>query len=808
MAKMTEDELLGIVDNEERAALGYLTGELAQQREKALKYYLAEPFGNEVEGRSQVVDTTVADTVEWILPSLLKIFTASGQAVEFEPTGPEDVQQARQAGDACNYVFFKQNNGFLILYTWFKDALIEKNGVVKYYAENYTKSKKESYRGLTDEQLTMLVKDDGVEVLTHQAYDDPIAKIQIAQASQMAQSMGQQMAQPPVPQLHDVMIETKKDSTRICVEPVPPEEFLITPRHNSVSLEGCTFCEHRSKKTISDLLLMGYKEKDLEDVGYDDDMTEISGEYLARRRYTEEQFPMDQSDDVRRSVWCREAYIEVDFDGDGITELRKVFSVGKKILENEEVDQIPFAAISPIIMPHRYAGQSVAEIIMDLQLIKSTLWRQMLDNLYLANAPRKAVLSTQGGMVYANLDDLLSSRPGGIVREYQPNAVRDLETPFVAAASFPMLQYIDETKANRTGITKYNQGTDADSLNHTAHGISQIMGASQQRIELIARVFAETGVKDLFKGILKLLSQSGLREMVIHLDNQFIPVDPREWNTEWNMTVTVGLGTGNKDQQLMHLQMIGQAQEKLMGAGLTNIVTPQNLYKTAAKIVENAGYKHVEEFFTDPTGTQPPQPRPDPETIKGQVEIQKKQMDGQSSLQVEQIRAQLETSLKQIDAQSRIEVARISASAQIEVEAMKAQYVDALRSKEIAAEAELEIFRANANAHVEQARITAERDKAAMGNHTQLQTAALSAQTQKETAQQKAKDTQDKSRNPRGEDVKKSDNVIAGVTKALEGVQKTHEQLVNSLQSKPTKRVTRVLRDEKGNLTGAETIEQ
>ena len=803
---MTEDELLSVVENEERAALGYMTGELAQQREQALKYYLAEPFGNEVEGRSQVIDTTVADTVEWILPSLLKIFTASGQAVEFEPTGPEDVEQARQAGDACNYVFFKQNNGFLVLYSWFKDALIEKNGVVKYYAEDYQRTKKESYKGLTDEQLTMLVKDDGVEVVTHQSYPDPIAQQQIQEAMMHAQQMGQQMAMPPVPSLHDVTIEVKKSATKICVDPVPPEEFLTSPRHNSISLEKCTFCEHRSKKTISDLIEMGYKEKDLEEIGYDDDMTEISGEYLARRRYTEEQFPQDQADDARRSVWCREAYIRVDYDDDGIAELRKVFSVGKKVLENEEVEFIPFACITPTIMPHRWAGQSVAEIVMDLQLIKSTLWRQMLDNLYLANAPRKAVLATQGGMVYANLDDLLSSRPGGVVREYQPNAVRDLETPFVAAASFPMLEYIDQTKSNRTGITKYNQGTDADSLNKTARGINQIMQASQQRIELIARIFAETGVKDLFKGIMRLLSKSGLREIVIRLDNKFVPVDPRQWNTEWDMTVTVGLGTGNKDQQLMHLQMIGAAQEKLMAAGLTNVVTADNLYTTSKKLVENAGYKHVEEFFTDPKVSPPPQPRPDPEQIKGQIVMQKAQMDQQTTQFQEQLRAQLEQSLKSIEAQSRVEVARISAAAQIQVAQINAGATDQVEMRRLAAEAELEIFKANNQAQTEQGKMAVEREKTHVAANSQREQALLSAQTAHETAQQKSKDAQDKARNPRGDDVKKSDNVISGVTEVLKNVQETHKQLIESL--KPKKHVTKVLRDDKGNLIGAESVSQ
>lgn len=781
---MDESELLGIIDNEERAALGYLTGQLAEEREKALKYYLGRPFGNEVEGRSQVVDTTVADTVEWILPSLLKIFTASGQAVEFEPTGPEDVEQAHQAGDACNYVFFKQNNGFLILYTWFKDALLEKNGVVKFYSEDYTKKKKEKYRGLTEDQLTILVKDDEVEVLEHTSYPDPIAQEQIQQALMMGQKP------PPIPNLHDVQIEITNESSKVCIEPVPPEECLISPRHNSISLEGCPFFEHRSKKFVSDLIEMGYSEKDLEEVGYDDDMTEISGEYLARRRYTEEQFPMDQDNEKRRSVWCRDSYIKVDWDGDGVSELRRVFSVGKKILENEETSFIPFAALTPIIMPHRYVGMSVAEIVMDLQLIKSTLWRQMLDNLYLANQPRKAVLATQGGMVYANLDDLLSSRVGGIVREYQPNAVRDLETPFVAAASFPMLEYIDSTKENRTGVTRYNQGTNADSLNKTARGITQIMQASQQRIELIARIFAETGVKDLFKGILRLLSQSGLRELVIRLDNKFVPVDPREWNTEWDMSVTVGLGTGNKDQQLMHLQMIGTAQEKLAGAGLTNIVTPQNLYKTAVKLVENAGYKHPEEFFTDPSSAPPPQPKVDPEQIKSQTEIQKKTMEGQLVQYQEQVRAQLEQSLKQIEVQGRIETARIAASAQIEVEAMKAGYVDALRSKELAAEAELEIFRANTQAHIEQAKINA----AQQAEGLRAQVSENSSIRQAESSKSKQQPANDK-------------HVIDGITKVLEKVHAGQTQITEALK-KPSKRVSKVLRDKDGNITVVESVEQ
>ena len=663
---MDERELLKTIQDEEHAALGYHTGELASEREKALEYYLQFPMGNEVEGESQVVDSSVRDTVEWMLPSLIRVFAASGRIVEFEPVGPEDVDASDQASDGVNHVFWKQNNGFLVLYEWFKDALISKNGVVKYYYEERETNRKETYNGLTEDQLALLIADDNVEVLAHTANEG----------------------------LHDVQIEVKRSKGTVRVESIPPEEFLISPRHNSISIEGCPFAEHRSRKTISDLVEMGFDPKDLEEIGTDEDFTEISGEYLARRLFTEEQFPDDERDGPQRAVWVREVYIKTDYDGDGIAELRRVIVAGNKVLSNEEADHIPFAAITPNIMPHRFIGVSVAEEIMDLQEIKSVLWRQILNNLYLSNHPRKAVLASQGGQVYANLDDLLSSRVGGIVREYQPNAVRDIETRFVAGAAYPMLEYIDQQRMNRTGVNQLSSGLDADAINKTARGAMLAENKSAEKVELIARIFAETGVKDLMRGILRELNKYHMRPMMLRMHGHFVPVDPRNWDTEWDLTVNVGLGTGNKDQQLGHVMNIGNFQKELVAAGKTHMVTDANIYATGKKIVENAGYKHVDEFITDPRTSAPPQPPPDPEIIKEQGETQRVQMKLQADAQKTSANGDLEMVKAELSSKTQETIGAMNSQTQLALERMRQEYENFRQERELRAEAEFKVFEA------------------------------------------------------------------------------------------------------------------
>jgi hypothetical protein len=619
---VTETELLALISTEEQQAIGYQYGTLSSEREQAMDYYMGRAFGNEVEGKSQVISTDVRDAVEGMLPSLLDMFTSSKEAVEFEPVGMEDEQQAKAATALCNYVFYKQNNGFLLLYQWFKDALLQKNGVVKFWYEDDEKKTKETYENLNELELFQLLQTPNLEVSATKEREDGTMEIEVTVTDK---------------------------SGKVCVRNVPPEEFLITPKHNSVDLQECLFVAHRQRLTVSELKEMGY---DVTDESGDAGM-EFSPEYLSRRQFPEETLENDPADPALRRVWVTECYMRVDYDGDGVAELRKILRCGQLILENEECDYIPFAAVTPIIMPHRFYGLSLADLVMEIQYHKSILWRQMMDNLYLTNNPRNLVLENQ-----VNLDDLLTSRVGGIVRQRVPGAVTPLETNFIAGQSFPMLEYLDSVKENRSGVTRYNQGTDADSLNKTATGISRIMNASEQRIKLVARIFAETGVKDLFRGILHCLQKYSTAPMQLRLLGNVTVIDPRQWKTQWDVTVNVGLGTGDKSQQLVQLQTIATVQKELLMAG-KQWVTDENLYNMARKISESAGFQHDGMFFTPPANIPPAEPPPDPEMMKLQAESQISQAELQQQAQEKAISAQMQKYVADLQAETQKEVIMI-----------------------------------------------------------------------------------------------------------------------------------------------------
>lgn len=686
---MDDSELLRILTHEEQNAYGELTGDLADQRSEAMKFYLGQPFGDEIEGRSQVVSSDVYDAVEGMLPSLLEIFTGSEKAVEFSPQGMEDVQSAKQATEACNYVFYRQNNGFLILYTWFKDALIQKNGIVKFYYEDKEDRRKESYKGLTDQQLAQLVQDPSVEVLSHEAYPDP-------QPQQMAMEGGGMQ----IPMLHDVEILYVNKYGKVCVENVPPEEFKIAKRHTSVSLQNCPFCSHDRAMTRSDLKAMGYEVSE-EDMGEEEDPKYNHPEAIARGLVTNDNsFDLDDSPDpAMRKAMVKESYVRVDYDGDGVAELRRILRVNKKILENEETDYIPFAAVTPNIIPHEFFGLSVYDTVGDVQYYKSSILRAMQDSLFLAIMPRLKVQSTPSGVPKANLDDLLTARPGGLVREYEPNAVNPLEMRFVGQQAFPMVEYWDSVKENRLGVTRYNQGVDADSLNKTAHGISAIMSAGQQKIRLVARIFAETGVKDLFKGIQHCLSKYSSKPMIMRLTNGFVPVDPRQWKTQWDMTVNVGLGTGDKQVQLQQLGAVFAQQMQFLQMGKGHMVSDKNLYSTAGEMVENAGLKHVESYFTDPTKVPPPQPPPPPpEIIKIQADAQIRGAELQQAAQSEERTRNTDLQKEALRAEVEKFVSELKSNTDIAIARMEIEAKERIKALEIRANADLAIFNAHQKA--------------------------------------------------------------------------------------------------------------
>ena len=630
MAKLTKSKLLSLISQEVQNSLGFYSSDLATQRKEAIKYYLGEPLGNEIEGRSSVVSQDLLEVVESILPSLMRMFTQQDKIVNFEPTQAEDVPYAEQVSDYCNYVFTKDNNGFNILYSMFKTALLQKNGFCKIYWKTSNEQKKESYKNLTEPEYQALLVDDEVEIIdVEQNEKNMLGQIEIT---------------------YDVECKRVKDYSRVQIDPVPPEEILVSRRAKSI--KDCDFIAQRVSKTVSELVDMGFNKKEVESLPTAEDQA-FNTEAIVRRSYDDATSDMDLSniDPALRVVQITECYMKVDMDGDGIAELRKIIVGGSGynnyvILENEEIPVIPFAMVTAIPMPFRFFGLSFYDLLADVQQMSTTIMRQTLDNMYLQNAARTVVVDGQ-----ANLDDLLTSRPGGIVRVKNPNAVTPMQTPNFLNEGLAMMQKIDDLKEKRSGVPKQNTGLNPDTINKshtTATSVNQMMAAGTQRVELIARNFAE-GVKDIFKNILTILCEYQDQERIIRLRGKFIPMNPREWTTRYDCTVQVGLGTGNQDQRLQVLQGVLGVQEKLIQNGGMGLVNPQNIFNTLEKYLENAGYKDATQFFNNPS-TQPPQPpkeqQPDPALEIAKQDIQMRNAKNEADVQLKQQKQQQDNIIK------------------------------------------------------------------------------------------------------------------------------------------------------------------
>ena len=680
--KVSELELKNIIGQEINNSMGYMGGNLSAQRKKSLEYYMGEPLGTEIDGRSQVVSTDVADTIETILPNLLRIFTASHQVVKCEPVKAEDVPLAEQATNYINYVFNKDNNGFSILYDWFKDALIEKNGIVKVYWDDSQKVEQETYENLNDQEYQILIDNDNVEVVEDEKFVDEKAKEELEQIKELALTQGQDVGDIPTPHLHNCIIKRTTGSGKVKIENIPPEEFLI--QRTAKSIEDANFVAHKVLKTRSKLIEMGYDKEIVENLPTTNAIL-LNDERLTRYSDIDESPFNDAPDTSTQEIEIYECYVKVDMDGDGIAELRKVIVAGEsgyEILENMPCDFIPFCSLTPVPMPHRFYGRSVAELVEDVQLVKSTVMRQLLDNMYLTNNNRVAIMD---GMV--NLDDLLTSRPGGVVRTKQPpsQVMMPMQNQTISQQAFPLLEYLDTVRETRTGVTRYSQGLDADSLNKTATGVNTLMNQSQMRMELIARIFAETGVKDLFKRIFELTVKYQDKERIVELNNKFVPVNPTEWKNRYNISITVGLGVGSKDQQIVMLNNILQKQLQafqLQGNKEYPMVTLKNIYNSLAKIIEEAGLKNVENYFVNPDQgrdlvqpSPPPEPTPIEKIEFTRIASEEKRKVAELELEAKKLKAEtaeailgFETKIKEMELKynTQVDAAKIKADADLE----------------------------------------------------------------------------------------------------------------------------------------------
>ena len=689
---MDDAELQSIITQDLTDAVSYIDSDLSPTRAKGTEYYRGDLFGNEVEGNSKVVAMEVRDTVSAMLPSLMRVFFSTENVVEFVPRGPEDVQSAQQATDYANYIFQNDNNGFLTSYAIFKDALVRKCGIAKFWWEDDERVSIDEYTGLDDQTLEMLMQEPDAEVKIVVSYPDP--NVDEMQMTTVDPTTGQPITMP-APMIHDVQIKRITKDGRIRIMAVPPEELLLDRRARS--FDDATIIAHRQMATMADLIAMGYDQEEIEENISSTDL-DSNDEYLARQPLSTTFGTNDAANPMMRRVLYVEAYSRVDYDGDGIAELRKVCCMGSgyQVVRNLPASYIPFADFPCDPEPHTspLEAMSIFDITRDLQEIKSEILRNTLDSLAQSIHPRTAVVEGQ-----VNIDDVLNNETGAIIRMRAPGMVQPLTTPFVGQAAFPMMEYMDQIKEDRTGMSKAAMGLNADALqSSTKAAVNATISASQGRIELTARILAE-GMKKLFKGILFLVTTHQDKERMVRLRNEWVAIDPRHWNAGMDASINIGLGNGDTNERLQSLMMIMAKQEQILQQlGPQNpLVTPQQFSNTLRKIVELSGFKDASSFFQDIPADYvppaPPAPKPSPEEILAQVqaesikadiqkkaadlELQRQKMIMDDDLKRDQMAQDLYLKKYEIELKynSQISTAEINAAQNIDREAIRQQAV-------------------------------------------------------------------------------------------------------------------------------------
>lgn len=645
MPKLTDDEQRAIINRRLSDTVNGTDSELRNDRETALNHYYGRPYGNEQEGRAQVVTKDLMDTIEWMMPSLLRIF-AQKDAVQFDPVGPEDEQLAKQETAYVSHVLWKKNPGFMLMYNWLKDGLMQKVGYVKYWWEDEEKVCYEEYSGLTEEQMTLtyesLQQQGEVEVVGGDVDDNG---------------------------LYSFRARLKKKYGCAKMEVVPPDEVIVDKDCRG-TVKQAKFVGHLRKNiTRSDLLQMGYTRKQIENLtSYD--YSNIS-ESLARDTVGES---IDEDDDgvdwATKELQLLDCYTYVDADDDGIAELRHYLLGGNEILENEEASEIQFESWTPIPVPHRHVGLSIDDTMEDLQRINTALNRGVLDNVYFTMNPR---------LVYdkntMDVSMLQINRPGGHVANDGPPGMSVMPVPVnpMAGQILPIIDYISVVKETRTGVGRMTAGVDADVLAQSTKGAYvDAKSASNQRIEAIARIFAETGLSSLYSSLHKLLMRHQDWEARFKLKSEWVTVNPTEWQERANLTVSVGLGNSSREEVRTNLQMMAMAQEK--AAMVPGLIQPKNVYEMFVRWQTELGFEQsnfitapdspeYKKFIESQSGAEDPYITG--EKIKAQERMQEKQVD--AVLKSRELDQDAALKITELEVKSGVDLAKAGIGAEVAI---------------------------------------------------------------------------------------------------------------------------------------------
>lgn len=638
LKQMSEDDIQGIVSDAVSDAVDFLESEVVEARIKAQRYFDGETDIGEEEGRSKIVATKVRDTVRAIKPSLMRVFLSSENPVEYVPTSQEDVAMADQATKYAHYRF-QELNGYRLLNDAIHDALVKKTGVLKAYWENYDEASIHTYSNLTEEEMAVIVNEKGVTVIE-----------QSTEIKAEIDEFGMQVEMPR----YTLKISHKKESGKMCIESVPPEEFFVD--RNAKSIEDAYVVAHKTEMRVGDLVAMGYDfDKVSELSGNSTDDTFSDSEKFERQGYMEDDEEQTQ-DPSMKLVEVTEAYMKMDVYGTGQATMHRFILGGgnQELLDFEPWGEVPFAVFECDPEPHTFFGRSIADLVMNDQDSSTAMLRGVLDNVALTNNPSIDVVEGQ-----ANIDDVLNNEIGAIRRIKSPGAITVNAIPFIAGQTLSAIQYMDEQTEVKTGVTKASMGLDPNALANTTATAAQLtaqQGAGQ--IEVIARNIAEGGMKRLFKLMLNLLVENSCEETMMRLNGQYVPIDPRSWNTAMDVTVNVGLGTGQEEQKHMALNQALQTQMQIWGTyGPSNgLVTMTGIRNTLADMLVLAGVRNTDRYFNPMT----PEMEQQLVAQAQQAQAQQPQMtpDAMAVVQAEQYKAdkKAETDgLKlQIDAQKAI----------------------------------------------------------------------------------------------------------------------------------------------------------
>ena len=643
-------DLAALIANELRSARRFADSELSDKRAENIEYY--QGVMRDVPAppnRSSVVSRDVTDTISWMLPGIIRVFTASDNMVIYEPVTEKDREFAQQATDYVNYLFFKDNEGYRTLYNATHDSLLGGNGIVYHYWDPTPETEISHHTRLTPPQIALLLEDEGVEILAQRQNDEP-------DTLSVPDPSGQ-MIEVQVPTF-DVKVSRTKSRGKLCVHTCKPENFYLDSE--AVTIAEARFCAYlHDHKTRSDLVQMGFDKDVVDNLSR---YNRVSDQETLAREWNKVDIDTNllKSQDL---IDLYEVYVKADIDGDGIAELLQVWYAGNsgsgEILDwSEWEDDLPFSDIPCYPVPHRWDADSVADRTKDIQRVKTVLLRQSLDNIYASQLP---MMEAEAGSVL-NPDILVAPKFGGIIWRKQGTLatapIKPFAIPFVADKTFTAMEYMDTIRATRTGVSRTTMALDPEALqNQTATANQNQRDAGYSQIELVARNMAELGWTNVFRAMLRLVVKHQDRPRVIRLRDEFVEMDPRVWNAEMDVIINVGLGTGSRDRDMLMLNQVKQDQFILAtqfadrGAVDKAIDMIPRILLTMKKSAESAGLKNPDAFYPEfgPEDVEKlkqlaaqPQPNPKLEEIKAQGEVQAnlKQVDAQVDMHAAELKAQ------------------------------------------------------------------------------------------------------------------------------------------------------------------------